>query len=83
MPTLKDIKPARLATIDALPDDMQANALVDWATVAAVCGYADVEYCREIISKQVPLVHLTARKKLPAWGDLRSYLESRKSVAAA
>jgi hypothetical protein len=75
------IKPSRLAAIEALPEDMQDHALVEWATVATLCGYKNVEHCREIVSKHVPLVHMSERRKLPTWGKLREYLKSREAAA--
>lgn len=83
MTTSNVIKPSRLAAIESLPEDMQDRALVDWATVAIVCAYDDVEHCREIVTKAgVPLVHISERRRLPTWGALRDWLKSRESVAA-
>lgn len=80
---ISNSKTSRLAAIDALPNEMQDHALVDWPTVATLCGFKDTEYARETIIKAgVPLVHVSDRKKLPTWGALRSFLQSRESVAA-
>ena len=74
-------KPVRLAAIDALPNEMQDYALVDWPTVATILNNRDIEYARETIIKAgVPLVHVSERKRLPRWGALRDYLKSREGV---
>jgi hypothetical protein len=62
---------------------MQDHALVDWPTVAALCNFKDIEYARETVIKAgVPLVHISERKRLPTWGALRAWLQSRETVAA-
>lgn len=77
-------KPARLVAIDSLPAEMQPFALVDWATVATVTGSSDAEYTREtFMAAGLPVVHLSARRKLPRWGALRDFLISRERPAAA
>jgi hypothetical protein len=77
-------KPARLAAIDALPNEMQDHALVDWETVANLLNNKDREYAREIVTKAgVPLVHVSDRRKLPRWGALRAWLLSREKPANA
>lgn len=74
-------KPARLAAIEALPTVMQDDALVDWETVAALANLRDPEYVREmVIEAGVPLVHVSARRKLPRWGAVREWLRSRERV---
>ena len=72
-------KPPRLAAIETLPNDMQDQALVDWATVATLCGYKNIEHCRELVSEHVPLVQMSERRKLPTWGNLRAFLKSREA----
>jgi hypothetical protein len=77
-------KPTRLAAIEALPTEMQDDALVDWPTVATILGNKDVEYAREIVTKAgVPLVHLSERKKLPRWAALRDFIRGRETAVAA
>jgi hypothetical protein len=72
-----------LVAVETLPEDMREHALVDWATAARICGYKDIEYCREVITKAgVPLVQLSERRRLPTWGALRAWLKSRESAAA-
>ena len=44
----KGQKSPRLAAIEALPNEMQDYALVDWATVAVLTGNEDVDYARKI-----------------------------------
>ena len=62
---------------------MQDYALVDWPTVAVLGTFKDVEHARETVKAAgVPLVHLSDRKKLPTWGDLRAFFNSRKTVEA-
>ena len=76
------VKPSRLAAIEALPPEMQDFALVDWETVALLTGNLDREYAREIlVAAGVPLVHVSARRKLPRWGALRAWLVSRERAA--
>jgi hypothetical protein len=70
---------ARLAAIEELPGEMQEYALVDWETVAVVTGNKDVEYAREELTKAgVPLVQVSARRRLPTWASLREFLKSRE-----
>ena len=65
----------RLAAIEALPDQMQDDALVDWPTVAALIDYKDVEYVRHMVGKAgVPLVEVSERRRLPRWGELRKWI---------
>jgi hypothetical protein len=72
-------KSPRLAAIEALPDQMQDCALVDWATVAVLLDKKDVEHARELITAAgVPLVHVSERRKLPTWGALRQYIKARE-----
>ncbi len=73
-----DNKPPRLAAIDALPNEMQDHALVDWPTVAVIIGSKDVANTREMISRVVPLVHVSERRRLPRWGALKEFLRSRE-----
>ncbi len=75
-------KPLRLAAIEALPNEMQDYALVDWPTVALLFGYKDIEYARETLTQAgVPLVQLSDRKRLPRWGTLRDFIISREGPA--
>jgi hypothetical protein len=80
-------KPTRLAVIEALPTEMQENALVDWRTVADIIGCKDAEHAREmLISAGVPLVRLGGHmrpRRLPRWGVLRDWLRSREQPTAA
>jgi hypothetical protein len=77
------IKPNRLAVIEALPADMQSFALVDWKTVAALGNFADVEHARSTLKAAgVPLTDISPRRRLPTWGDLRAFIESRKRSGA-
>jgi hypothetical protein len=72
-------KPTRLAAIEALPNEMQQHALVDWPTVALLLGMKDVDYAREIVTAaDVPLVHVSDRRKLPTWGELRRFIEASR-----
>jgi hypothetical protein len=72
-------KSPRLAAIEALPNEMQDYALVDWATVAVLTGNEDVDYARRILTKAgVPLVEVSSRRKLPTWRELRKFIESRQ-----
>jgi hypothetical protein len=76
------VKPARLASIEALPADIREHALVDWRTVAAILGSDDVKHTRDVVTKAgVPLVRLTERRALPRWGALRDFLKSREQAA--
>jgi hypothetical protein len=78
-PMSKIHKSARLAAIEALPDQTQDHALVDWRTVANLLDKKDVEHAREIITNAgVPLVHVSERRKLPTWGELRRFIETRR-----
>jgi hypothetical protein len=43
-------KSACLAAIEALPDQMQDHALVDWRTVANLLDKKDVEHARKLIT---------------------------------
>lgn len=73
----------RLAAIEALPDVMQDDALVDWPTVAALIDYRDVEYVRHMVSEAgVPLVQVSERRRLPRWGELRKWIRSREKPHA-
>jgi hypothetical protein len=73
----------RLAAIEALPQEMQDHALVDWPTVASLLSCKDIEHTREtLIAAGVPLVHVTGRKRLPRWGTLRDFLLKREKAAA-
>jgi hypothetical protein len=75
-------RPARLAAIDALPNEMQDHALVDWQTVANLLANKDIEYARALVTAAgVPLVHVSERRKLPRWGALREWLRSREHAA--
>ena len=68
----------RLAAIEALPTEMQEAALVDWRTVATLLNLKDEMYARDIlIAAGIPLVQVTARRRLPRWGDLKTFLEKR------
>jgi hypothetical protein len=72
---------SRLAAIDALPNEMQDHALVDWQTVANIIGSKDVAYARETLTRAgVPLVHVSERRRLPRWGALREFLKSREKA---
>lgn len=76
-------KPRRLLEIEALPYHMQDFALVDWSTVCIITASKDVENTREIITKAgVPLVRISERKKLPRWGELRTFLLGRETIKA-
>ena len=72
---------ARLAAIDALPGAMQDEALVDWQTVAAIIAKKDTR--KLVIEAGVPLVQVSARRKLPRWGSLREWLKSREMAPEA
>jgi hypothetical protein len=75
-------KPSRLAAIEALPGEMQEHALVDWPTVAVICNFKDIGYARNTIKKAgIPLVCVSERRKLPTWGTLRAWLQSREAAA--
>ena len=77
------IKPARLAAIAALPNEMQDHALVDWPTFKTLCNFADTEHTRKIITEAgVPLTEISPRRKLPTWGRLRAFLSSRERVGS-
>jgi hypothetical protein len=70
-----------LATIGALPAEVQEHCLIDWKTVALILGANDVEHAREtVIAAGVPLVHVSERRKLPRWGALKQFITSRESV---
>jgi hypothetical protein len=76
-------KPTRLAAIEALPTEMQDHALVDWPTVALMLGMKDVDYAREIVTAaDVPLVHVSDRRRLPTWRTLRQFIETRQRANA-
>jgi hypothetical protein len=78
-PMSKIHKSARLAAIEALPDQMQDHALVDWRTVANLLDKKDVEHARKLITAAgVPLVEVSTRRKLPTWRELRKFIESRQ-----
>jgi hypothetical protein len=73
----------KLEAIRALPDDMRDSALVDWQTATILCSLKDVEHCRDVLKEAgLPLVELTARRKLPTWGALKALLKSRETIAA-
>jgi hypothetical protein len=77
-------KPLRLAAIEALPNEMQDYALLDWQTVADLLGNKDRQYARELVTAAgVPLVAVSKQRKLPRWGSLREFLLSREQSAAA
>jgi hypothetical protein len=77
-------KPVRLAAIDALPNEMQDYALVDWPTVATILNNRDIADARGTITKAgVPLVCVSERKRLPRWGALREYLLKREKTLPA
>ena len=68
-------KSPRLAAIEALPDQMQDHALVDWQTVADLLDKKDIQHAREIVTNAgVPLVHVSGRRKLPTWRALREFI---------
>jgi hypothetical protein len=72
----------RLMAVDAVPESMRDDCLLPWDETATICGLKDAEYCREVLTKAgVPLVHVSARRKLPRYGDVKAYLKSR-TVAA-
>jgi hypothetical protein len=72
-------KAVRLAAIEALPDQMQDSALLDWPTVAALLNKKDIEHTRELITAAgVPLVHVSDRRKLPTWGAIREFIRTRQ-----
>ena len=72
----------RLAVIEALPEQMQDCALVDWPTVAAMLSYDDLETTRKALKEAgVPLVYLSNRHQLPTFGALRAFLKSREAAA--
>ena len=72
----------RLAVIEALPEQMQDHALVDWETVATICNYKDLETVRNNLKEAgVALVKVSERKKLPTWGALKDFLKSREVAA--
>jgi hypothetical protein len=76
-------KSSRLAAIEALPNEMQDHALVDWRTVAALLDKKDVVHARELITAAgVPLVHVSDRRKLPTWGALRKFIQARQRAPA-
>jgi hypothetical protein len=73
-------KSSRLAAIEALPNEMQDYALVDWGTVALLMGNKDVAYARETLQQAgVPLVRVSERRQLPRWGSLREFLRAREA----
>ena len=73
------IRSSRLAAIETLPNEMRDHALVDWQTVANLLGAKDIEHCREVVTKAgVPLVEISERRRLPRWGSLREFLNSRE-----
>ena len=75
----KILRPTRLAAIEALPHEMQEHALVDWRTVALLLDKKDVDHAREVVTNAgVPLVHVSDRRKLPTWGAIRNFIESRQ-----
>jgi hypothetical protein len=77
-------KSPRLAAIEALPNEMQEHALVDWATVAILLNHRDIDYAREIVTAAgVPLVYMSERRKLPTWGALRKFIQTRQREQAA
>lgn len=77
-------RPVRLAAIDELPNVMQDAALVDWKTVAVLLGRQDIQEARRIVvAADLPLVQVSARRKLPRWGDLREWLKSRETERPA
>jgi hypothetical protein len=72
-------KLSRLAAIEALPHEMQDHALVDWPTVAALLNKKDVVDTRELITAAgVPLVHVSARHRLPTWASIREFIRTRQ-----
>ena len=74
---------SRLAAIEALPHEMQDHALVDWATVANLLDKKDIVHAREIVTNAgVPLVHVSDRRKLPTWGALRKFIQTRQRAPA-
>jgi len=75
------VKPDRLAVIETLPSDVQDYCLIDWKTCAAILGAKDIEHARQtVVSGGVPLVHVSERRKLPRWGALRKFIESRERL---
>ena len=69
----------RRATIESLPAEVRDCSLVPWKTVAVILGLDDVENVREIvIAAGVPLVHVSERRKLPRWRDIRDFMDSRE-----
>jgi hypothetical protein len=65
--------------IEQLPSEVSDFQLVDWKTVAKLLGSKDVEHCRRIVTQAgVPLVHVSERRKLPRWGELKRFIRSRE-----
>lgn len=62
---------------------IQDHALVDWKTTAMLLDMC-VPWAKKTLEKNnVPLVHVSQRKRLPRWGALRAFLESRERSSAA
>ena len=78
---MNETKSGRLAALEGLPDETRDHALVDWRTVTTLLGMKDVEHARKtLIDAGLPLVHVSERRRLPRWGTLRRWIESREGA---
>lgn len=65
--------------IESLPPQLRDDVLLDWHTVASLLGFKDIEHARQtVVAAGVPLVHLSARRRLPRWGALREFIAKRE-----
>lgn len=66
-----------------LPDYVQDHSLLNWPAVAAVLG-CSIPTARKIVKdNSIPLVPVSERKRLPRWGSIRQFIESRETASAA
>jgi hypothetical protein len=69
----------RLAAIEELPEPLRDDALVPWKLVAQLLAAEDVEHCRQnLLAAGLPVVEVSARRRLPRWGVLRQFLRERE-----
>jgi hypothetical protein len=69
----------RFSEIEQLPADLHDDSLVDWRTVTAMVGGRDIEHTRKMmLAAGLPVVSISARRKLPRLGKLREFLRNRE-----
>lgn len=75
-------KPDRLAAIEAQPAEIRDYCIIEWADVASILGYDDVEHCRKVVIRAgLPTVRLSERKNCPRLGALREFIKGREVIS--